>query len=344
MMKQSQSTTFSLLCGVALLTTATLAAAQQERDYYETDPYRTSDRTANQQYQSQKQQYRTQDQQNQSRNQQSMNDEQVRARYKLQPDSSITMAADYDNDGRFDTFETIYYYDYVRAQQANQKRQGASNKQNQGRYNTSGWKSNDSQQQMTSLSGKIENLRKVRLSDSNQEYLVARVDTEQGDSVTALLGGRSDLARLNLSKGDRVSVKGHRGHVNDKSMLIADSVSSGNRSVSVDMPQTRNLKRAKGDIVSTRNVRFRGFDEQFVVAEVELVSGKTETVNLGPQSKVKSLDLQKGDQVKLLVRPGRVNGERAMIAEQIQANGELVSLPRPQDTQRFQRAERDSVS
>lgn len=306
-MKQSYIIGMSLFCAAALAVTSAVAADPQEKH-----------RKYSKQYQSQQQ-----DEMMSPADRQ----QQAREQYQLRPESRITIAADYDNDGQFDAFETVYYYDFARVQSASQQRAQKGG--------TQGMKQQGQQQMTARVSGEISDLRRIRLANSDKDFLVARIDAAQGRPATALLGTEPQLSRLNLSKGDRVTVQGRRGHVNDKSMLIAEQVSAGNRNVSIDLPPTRHLKRAQGEVVSTRTVRFRGFDEEFVVAQVELVNGNRATVNLGPESKVGTLGLQQGDHVKLLVRPGRVGGESAMIAEQIRANGQLVNLPRPQDTERF---------
>lgn len=56
---------------------------------------------------------------------------------------------------------------------------------------------------------------------------------------------------------------------------------------------------------------------------------------------VKKLDPQRNDQLSLLVRPGRVNGEPTLIAEEIAFEGNTAKLPRPQDKERFKRKKSD---
>lgn len=315
-MKRSYTIGISLVCAAALGMPST-AMAGPDRDQGET--------TANYSSKLHDGQMSTADRQRE-----------VAAKYRLKPESRITVAADYDNDGQFDAYETVHYYEFARVQAANQQR-GQDGKAQRTKHK--GKLNKDQMQATARLSGEITDLREVRLAHADEEFVLARIETDRGARpATALLGPKSRVDTLKLKQGERITVSGYRGHVNDRSMLIAGNLEAGNRKLAVDIPASRHLKRAQGEVISTRTARFRGFSQPFVVAEVELASGKREMVNLGPEARIEQLDLDRGDQVQLLVRPGRVGGEPAMIAEQVRANGQLVKLPRPQDTANFSRS------
>ncbi|XZE54415.1 hypothetical protein SH139x_000377 [Planctomycetaceae bacterium SH139] len=54
---------------------------------------------------------------------------------------------------------------------------------------------------------------------------------------------------------------------------------------------------------------------------------------------MQDLQLSKGDQVWILAREGSINGEQAMIAEEVRLDGDAVRLRRPQDRSEFQRGQ-----
>jgi hypothetical protein len=322
----------------ALFGAATLAPAQEQRDRNRQDERaERSQADQDQRYKSRRFDDRRGDQRQADRDR----DRRGQREARLAPSGWVRIGTDYDNDGRFEAVETIFLYDLERARRTSRDRaregQHTRTQDDQRRESQS---RQDRDRQQHHVQGEIQELRRENFSGIDDEVVIARIQTSEGRTAKALLGPRSQLSDLDLSEGDQITVQGSRGHVNDKMMLVAHEVRSGNSSASVDMPRL-NLKRARGEVLSKRTARFRGFDESFVVAEVELVSGKRETVNLGPESKVRQLNLSEGDQISLLVRPGRINGQPAMIAEQIRADGQTVEVPRPQDRERFRRTQSD---
>jgi hypothetical protein len=269
------------------------------------------------------------------------------ADYKLSPEGWVNIAVDYDNDGRFDSSETIYYYDLEKARDMSAGRKGRqegssyrSSQQRDGmNYRSRSQQLRQKDGRMSAqktITGDITELRDMQMTD--EKFRFARVESKDGEKTAKVcLGPKSNLYKLKLNEGDRITVKGRPGRINDKTMLMAEEVTAGDKKVSIDLPDSRKLKRARGEIISMREAKFKGFDEKHVVAKVELVSGKEETVNLGPVSKVDKLELEEGDDVSILARPGKVNGRPAMIAEQIEANKKVVKLPRPEDTKKFKK-------
>jgi hypothetical protein len=63
---------------------------------------------------------------------------------------------------------------------------------------------------------------------------------------------------------------------------------------------------------------------------------------MGPKSKVNQLDLSQGDEVRLLVRPAKVNGQPAMVADEIWANGKHVDIAERNQVSGFSNDSRDS--
>ncbi len=261
--------------------------------------------------------------------------------YNISPSGWIRMAVDYDNDGRFDAVETIYTYDLEKARKssrdrANREARSASDRQ-RARDRRGSDDSRSATKQQEKISGEIMQLRTEKLFGMNEPCLIARIRTEADGPAKAVLGPKSKLSKLKLAEGDQVTVSGRKGRVNDKAMLLAGSVSSGDQKVSVDMPSSRNAKRMKAELLSKRTAKFRNHDGQFVIAKVKRDSGKEATVNLGPKSKVDSLDLAKGDELKMIVRPAKVNGKPAMVADEIMANGKTIDVSPPKQVTKVDR-------
>ena len=90
----------------------------------------------------------------------------------------------------------------------------------------------------------------------------------------------------------------------------------------------------KGEITGLRNVKFRGHDDESVIAEMRLVSGREVTANLGSKMKLTPLNLKQGGEVSLIARPGAINDEPALIASRVYADGEAVYVDARGDRER----------
>lgn len=328
------SRTLTATAVTALLFGASTVGSAQQQDQdnrsQDRDRYQQSDDDQEGQTRSQNRRDRQRDAQDRKRQRGSQ--QQSENRSGVSPISWVRVATDYDNDGRFDAVETIYYYDLQKARRSSRDR---ADRDGRGMKQDNMQAKRGSQRKQETVQGEIVELRKEQFAGMDDRCVIARIESRNGETAKAVLGPHSQIEDLDLSEGDNITVRGVRGRINDKSMLFARMVKAGGDQVSINMPSPRGLKRVRGDIRSTRMAKFRNQDEKHLVAEVELVSGKRETVNLGPKSRVQDLDLQQGDEVSLLVRPGRINGESAMIAEQIQFDDQTVKLPRPNDIKRF---------
>ena len=295
------------------------------------------------------------DRQDQSRSQsQSRDGSQRDSQLRASPSGWIRVATDYDNDGTFDAIETLYIYDLERARQSsreranreagnmrgsdrdsgmerwdNMDRQGQDGQR--GRYARSDRRQSDRsgrmrtyEQRRESVSGEIQNLKTQGMTGMDSKSVMARIKTEEGRTARVCLGPQDKLDKLDLEEGDQITVEGVRGRVNDRTVLMARKITSDDQEVEVKMPDSRRMKRVRGEIISKRNAKFRNQDEQHVVAKVRLVSGKQEMVNLGPKSKIEKLELSQGDDVSMIVRPGRINGEPALIAQQVSSGDESI--------------------
>lgn len=253
-----------------------------------------------------------------------------RAKLKLEPAGWLRIAVDYDNDGSFDAVETIYTYDLQRAQQSSRERanrdaQKMTEKQRE--EGTQDGRREPSRQEQ--LTGEILQLREAQLFGLDGPCLLARIRTEENMPAKVVLGPRKRLRSWKLREGDQVTIKGRRGRVNDRPMLIADKIMHDGKQMNVQLPSSKAQKRLTVELVGMRTTKFRGHDGEFVLAKVRRQNGELVYVNLGPKQKVGKLDLNEGDELRLLARPARINGQPGMVADQIRANGETVTTTPP---------------
>jgi hypothetical protein len=248
-------------------------------------------------------------------------------RSPLQPLGWVRVAVDYDQDDRFDAMETIYYYDLVQARDRSAQRRGQQARQ--GRQDPFARSEPRQRQALRRISGQVADLRAIRLTGGDQQH-IAKVQTHNGQTVPVLLGSAEQLSQLELQNGDQITVWGTGARINDRPVFAARRIQSGEQRVTVSTQPGRNLRRVRGQIASLRTTTFRGRDQQFQVARVELEGGPDRTVILGPQSRLEDLNLQQGDQVQLLARPGRLNDQPALIAQQIRAKDRTVQIEQPE--------------
>lgn len=249
------------------------------------------------------------------------------------------------------SYETIYYYDLAEARNRSRQRQNggqsnngqannrqansqsgnrrSDNRQADNRRSDNGQNANRQQSQsMRTAAGEITSLKKVKMADGKQHQMV-KLKTDDGKKVPVHLGTVDQVQRLKLKEGNQLSVKGKTARINDRKVLCAKQASSNGQRISIKQDDDQDLKRVRGTVTNVRKTKFRNKDQQFYVATVETNGDKSQTVILGPAEKLNGMDLEKGDEVKLLVRKGRLNGDEVCIAEQISANDEMVSLNRP---------------
>lgn len=252
---------------------------------------------------------------------------------KVRPVGWVRIASDYDNDGEYDHFDTIYYYDLQAAQNRSDRRarDGAARQSDRQAQRRSDDRSSQGERQRMSqrdqrgrITGEVRDIRTIRID--GERHLVAKITNDEGRSAKAYLGARDDLRKLDLQDGDRIRVEGVRGRINGKTMLMAQRITANDQTVTNRLKRrSRRARELDGRIVSKQTRSFRGRDGQYVVADVRTDQGRTVTVNLGRKQKVDQLDLQEGDEVSLVACDARIGGRAGMAAERVSANGESIT-------------------
>ncbi|GMU20233.1 MAG: hypothetical protein AMXMBFR13_03310 [Phycisphaerae bacterium] len=261
--------------------------------------------------------------------------------WQLEPVGWVRIAYDFDQDGSFDAYEYIYSYDLERARRSSQERdQQGMARSDQGRFRDQQSQTGqlrgqavgrDRGQQQHRVSGEIINLKTINLAGFENAHQIAKIETNDGRVAKIDLGPKQDLNRLDLQTGDRITVFGRPGRINDRTMLMASRVQSDQgKTVSVDRQRTtsqnRNLRRFTGEVLSTRTANIRG--EQHLLARVQLDRGRTTTVDLGQRQDLRNVDISSGDRISLLARQGRINDQPGLFAVQFRANGRLIEVDR----------------
>lgn len=319
-------------------------------------------RNQNRQSQSQNQRDRWNSEQSSRRGTQSdrsRQSEQGSGQLRLDPRAWVTIGVDYDNDGRFDRFERIYVFDLERARSETARRQNQTarsdsdqrqmgerqmGERQMGQARTAPRDSGRQFPRTISAEGTVQRMTSVKMKGQDEKSRLALVETKDGRRLTACLGSESKFSELDLRQGDNIQLEGVKARLNGRTILMATKIRHQDQVVSVDLPKRTGLTQAKAEVVSLRKVRFKNYDQQFMVGEVKIEDGQSEgerktLVNFGPANRLQELQLSEGDQVRILAREGSINGEQAMIAEEVRLDGDAVRLRRPQDRSEFQRSQ-----
>ncbi len=322
------ATSFALAATMAITASAQDANQNDEGKQRDSQKAAESSQQSSQSRQAQKSKQSKKSQQSQS---------QANSELQIEPKGWITVESDYNDDGFYDTFETIYYYDFVKAREASQKRGG-----NQSEQASSG---NQSQKQMSrkaSIQGEITELNTENSKSGSGETLTAKLENSQGQTANVCLGPKQKMSKLNLEKGDTISAEGVVTRRDDKLVLLAAKVSANGETITHKLVKRPSIKRLEGKLTSVKEAKSKSDNSTFLVVQVETDNG-TEQVHLGPKNQLSSLDLSKGDNVNMLVRTGKVSGNDCTLAVQVSANDKTVKVIPPKRSQDDRKsANRDS--
>lgn len=312
------------------------------------------------QQQSRSQQWRGQQQQQQQTSR--------RGNIVADPQGWVLIGYDYDQDQQVDAYEYIHIYDLQRARQMSQQRpQGRQRAQVRQAPGARGQRSQAQEprtqqrgqqqwfqagqqrsmaaarQRMQQLTGTIQQTKQIKLAGQQQQHTFAKVQTQQGRTVVVDLGPSNKVNQLNLSQGDRIQAQGDVTMVNDRPVLMANRVQSGNQSISVQRPKGSQTRRLEGTITKTATKRLEGQNQPaHLVALVELESGQNVPVDLGRKQDLQDVSIQQGKSVVLLARPARIGNRTILIAEKMSVDGEQIDVQWLQKAMQQQRGQRQA--
>lgn len=245
-------------------------------------------------------------------------------------------------------YDTDYDYYYVPDNDRNQRsQQQAQRNQRQNRNR------NSTYARAALIQGKIVKLDKIDLFGN--KHVVAKLRRPDGKILNCDLGPVSQLRRLDLQRGDQITlhatpglmyatdVRSDKQHVtlNRRKMQMADwamkqQQNRGSRmrrgygmgSEQSAMRNTRMNRNSQQSAMRNRNNQRFGLQGQiedlslvsiggdkYLVADIKDRSGRTQRAALGRQDRVRNFDLDRGDNISIVGRPGRVNGQTVLIVE-----------------------------
>lgn len=266
---------------------------------------------------------------------------------KLQGDpmATVVIGIDLDSDNEFDAFEQITYYDLQLARMRSKQRQdrtrvqsdaeGSRNsdsamREQRSNSDTSNQNSgSDQREPLKRFVGTVTQPTRIRLVDGPEHDFV-KLQLQDGSRIPVDLGRTDRPGQMTFEEGQKITVWGSRGRVDDKRVLVARRIQVGDQTMERDREQDRDLKRVRGEVLDTATINLQNSDEKIAVAKVDLNGGRTETVVLGPANRLGDVSLTKGDEVQMLVRRGSLGQRQVLIADQLKIGERVYSVVKPQ--------------
>jgi hypothetical protein len=272
----------------------------------------------------------------------------TQTQYKLDPQSWVRLGIDYDGDGGIDQYQYVLGYDLIQAREKSRERIARARMQRQQRFGKArgyypeergyapgrGYRRPEWADALRTdrVEGTIRSLKTVRLVGMDQAHRIARVETRAGRIARVDLGPKENLSRLDLQQGDRITVHGNRGTLDEKSYLMARRIQARGGNVRVNRPSDGGLQRYAGRILKVRTASFEQHDvPDQIMARVRLDQGITTVVNLGSRNQLQdeldtSLRNLEGKNVELIAHRARVGNKTALVADQLRVGNQLVSI------------------
>lgn len=197
------------------------------------------------------------------------------------------------------------------------------------------------QGQQRSVSGQLIDYRTISLRDEQERHVLARIRTDEGQTVVVDLGPQSELRSqgVQLTRNQRISVQGSSGRINDSPILVVTRVQQGSRTANLqrrDLQQRRwqarqqqgsgqqgdvqvaeGLYMVYGRITRLQNVQLSGIPQGHRLIQLQTQAGRTYTIDLGRSPNLQDVQLEQGDSIAAVGRFARVNGQPVIIAQQL---------------------------
>ncbi len=174
------------------------------------------------------------------------------------------------------------------------------------------------------LSGKVTGMKTMKLSGARQDHALARLQTKDGHTLKVDLGPKRLVRqKLDLSQGDRITVVGRRGHVDDQSIFIAHKIMHDGDTVRIKRTRTKQYRQFEGEVASFKEMKLRGDGKRrHTVAEVRLADGGRRRVALGQRQRVDRIGIERGDRIQFTARPCKIDGDKGLLAKHIRHAGD----------------------
>jgi hypothetical protein len=188
-----------------------------------------------------------------------------------------------------------------------------------------------------SLAGQVVRTKQVEVRGSNEKFLVALLDTGDGQREVVDLGPTANFRATPLYTGDQISLRGVRSTLGRFHVVLATQVNIGGDLVAIKRvvppafsaavtaptgyPVAERMVRIDGRIENLRAARLSSSRQEHVVAEVVTRNGRALVVDLGPPSALWRADVKQGEWITIQGQEMNVRNRPVLLALEINKNG-----------------------
>lgn len=181
--------------------------------------------------------------------------------------------------------------------------------------------------------GKVDGFKKVDIlsnAKKSDRSTFVRIRLKDGGVRVVSLGSETDLASLNLDKGDDIRVSGYNCKVDGRTVLSADQIQVDGASHRISQPGGKRAS-IEGVVRQSTKTKIRGAKEKNLLVRLELENGKSCIVDLGKGTSLADLDIESGSRIRLEGEKIQVEGKSLIVAHKLRVDGDSTQI-RSEDT------------
>jgi hypothetical protein len=185
--------------------------------------------------------------------------------------------------------------------------------------------------QPVTIQGRIEGFREVGIKDDSglwQDHTLVRIRLDSGTESVVDIGRRMDLVDIDLQQGQQIQINGHQGQLDNQQIVVADQIQSGQRTFNIARNDQR--QEISGRITDVSKIDLNKQGEDSLLVRLKMDDGSAVVVDLGKDTNLEDLDLEKNSQVRVRGEREFIDGKSILVAEQISVDGESTQLPQQQ--------------
>lgn len=192
--------------------------------------------------------------------------------------------------------------------------------------------------QEVALAGQVIRTKQVDVRGSTEKFLVALLDTGDGQRQIVELGPTVSLKLTPIHTGDQIAVRGPKATLGNLNVLLATQVNVGGEIVSIKRvvpaaaavavaaapagyPVADKVIKIDGRIEHLRTARLLGTRAEHLIAEVVTRNARAIVVDLGPPSGIWRADVRQGEWITIQGQQMNINNRPVLLALEINKNG-----------------------
>lgn len=178
------------------------------------------------------------------------------------------------------------------------------------------------------VQGRIEGFREMGIKDDSglwQDHTLVRIRLDNGTEAVVDIGRRMDLEDIDLQQGQQIQINGHQGQVDNKQVVVADQIQSGQRTFNIARDDKK--REISGRITDVNKIDLNKQGEDSLLVRLKMDDGSAVVVDLGKDISLEDLDLEKNSQVRVRGEREFIDGKSILVAEQISVDGEATQVP-----------------